>query len=115
MRHRPCVCPACVPHCRCAFSVRAMQVILAGSFAFHIIDRLDAGTVGVEAPEWLYDSVYEHVINVPLLWCARRRRRRRRARASQLCDAVPRRARARARASHPCVTRCHGCARAGLR
>ena len=39
-------CVVCVCACVC------VQVVLAGGFAFDIIDRLSGGTLNVDPPEW---------------------------------------------------------------
>jgi WD repeat-containing protein 35 len=54
---------------RACASLEIMQVVLAGSFAFDIIDRLGGGTLNVEPPEWLNTYITVPLIeSVPFLW-----------------------------------------------
>ena len=45
-----------------------MQVILAGSFAFDILDRISGGTLNIVVPDWINSSLVDYVIKVPFLW-----------------------------------------------
>ncbi len=47
-----------------------MQVVLAGSFAFNIIDRLSGGTLGVDAPDWFNGWLTDFILQVPFLFWA---------------------------------------------
>merc|ERR1711871_1429791 len=50
-------------------SLEVMQIILAGSFAFDIIDRLSGGTLNIVVPNWIEDYIVRPVISVPgLFW-----------------------------------------------
>lgn len=53
---------------RASASLEVMQVILAGSFAFDIIDRLSGGTLNIVVPNWIDDYFVNTVIRVPGLW-----------------------------------------------
>ncbi len=55
---------------RASASLQVMQVILAGSFAFAIVDRISGGTLGVDVPQWVVDFVVTPIISVPGLWFA---------------------------------------------
>lgn len=49
----------------------AVQVVLAGGFAFQIVDRLAGGTFNIAQPQWVYIWVYEPLIGrTPGLWWA---------------------------------------------
>ena len=45
-----------------------MQVILAGSFAFDILDRISGGTLNIVVPDWINSSLVDYIIKVPFLW-----------------------------------------------
>merc|ERR1712188_43516 len=47
---------------RASASLEVMQVILAGSFAFDIVDRLSGGTLNVAPPWWVNEWIVEPVI-----------------------------------------------------
>ncbi|TMW67009.1 hypothetical protein Poli38472_012125 [Pythium oligandrum] len=49
-------------------SLDLVQVLLAGSFAFTVLDRLPGGTLNMEAPKWVLDAFYEPIIKIPLLF-----------------------------------------------
>jgi len=53
---------------RASASLEVMQVILAGSFAFDIIDRLSGGTLNIVVPNWIDDVFVNTVIRIPGLW-----------------------------------------------
>eukprot|EP00937_MAST-01D_sp_MAST-1D-sp2_P002067 g2067.t1 len=53
---------------RSSSTLEVMQVILAGSFAFDVVDRVSGGTLNIEVPEWVNDALTRPIINVPFLW-----------------------------------------------
>ena len=53
---------------RSSASLEVMQVILAGSFAFDIVDRLSGGSLNITVPDWVNSMVVDPVITVPGLW-----------------------------------------------
>ena len=54
---------------RASASLEVMQIILAGSFAFDIIDRLSGGTLNIVVPNWIEEYIVKPVISVPgLFW-----------------------------------------------
>lgn len=55
---------------RSSASLEVMQVILAGSFAFDIVDRLSGGTLNIAVPDWVNIYVTDPVISTPFLWFA---------------------------------------------
>ena len=55
---------------RASASLEIMQVILAGSFAFDIVDRLSGGTLNITVPDWINMYVVEGLVSTPLLWFA---------------------------------------------
>ena len=55
---------------RSSASLEVMQVVLAGSFAFDILDRISGGTLNTDAPEWVMDSIYKYLVKPPLVWFA---------------------------------------------
>ena len=55
---------------RASASLEIMQVILAGSFAFDIVDRLSGGTLNITVPDWINLYVVEGIVSKPMLWFA---------------------------------------------
>lgn len=55
---------------RASASLEIMQVILAGSFAFDIIDRLSGGSLNITVPDWINIYVVEGIVDKPMLWFA---------------------------------------------
>ena len=55
---------------RSSASLMVMQIILAGSFAFGILDRMSGGTLNIKVPDWINKGLKETVIDVPFLWFA---------------------------------------------
>jgi len=53
---------------RSSASLEVMQVILAGSFAFDIVDRISGGTLNIIVPDWVNTWLTEPIISVPFLW-----------------------------------------------
>eukprot|EP00945_MAST-04E_sp_MAST-4E-sp1_P002910 g2910.t1 len=53
---------------RSSASLEVMQIILAGSFAFDIIDRLSGGTLNIVVPDWVVEGLVKPVISVPFLF-----------------------------------------------
>lgn len=54
---------------RASASLEVMQIILAGMFAFDIIDHLGGGPMGLSTPEWLEKSINEGIVaRYPFLW-----------------------------------------------
>ena len=53
---------------RSSASLEVMQVILAGSFAFDIVDRLSGGTLNITVPDWVNAFVVDPIITVPGAW-----------------------------------------------
>ena len=53
---------------RASASLEVMQVILAGSFAFDIVDRLSGGTLNITVPKWVDDILVDKIIKIPFLW-----------------------------------------------
>jgi WD repeat-containing protein 35 len=53
---------------RSSASLEVMQVILAGSFAFDIVDRLSGGTLNIAVPNWVDTMIVDTVIRTPGLW-----------------------------------------------
>jgi WD repeat-containing protein 35 len=53
---------------RASASLEVMQVILAGSFAFDIVDRLSGGTLNITVPDWVNSLIVDPIISVPMLW-----------------------------------------------
>ena len=45
-----------------------MQVILAGSFAFDIVDRLSGGTLNIVVPNWVVEGLVVPIISIPFLF-----------------------------------------------
>ena len=55
---------------RASASLEVMQVILAGSFAFDIVDRVSGGTLNITVPDWVNSIIVDPIISVPFLWFA---------------------------------------------
>lgn len=53
---------------RASASLEVMQVILAGSFAFDIVDRISGGSLNITVPDWINYMVVDPIISVPMLW-----------------------------------------------
>ena len=53
---------------RASASLEVMQIILAGSFAFDIIDRLTGGTLNIVVPTWVDEAFVAPVISIPFLF-----------------------------------------------
>ena len=53
---------------RASASLEIMQVILAGSFAFDIVDRMSGGTLNITVPDWINSVLVEGIISIPFLW-----------------------------------------------
>ncbi len=51
-------------------SLAVMELILSGSFAFAILDRLSGGSFNIdrETPEWVHYYLIEPIINIPFFW-----------------------------------------------
>ncbi|KAH7468595.1 uncharacterized protein KRP23_10975 [Phytophthora ramorum] len=53
---------------QCGSSLELVQVLLAGSFAFTLLDRIPGGTLNAEMPEWVETAFAKPIIDVPLLF-----------------------------------------------
>lgn len=53
---------------RASASLEVMQIILAGSFAFDIIDRLTGGTLNIVVPTWVDEVFVAPIISIPFLF-----------------------------------------------
>lgn len=53
---------------QCGSSLELVQVLLAGSFAFTLLDRIPGGSLNVEMPEWVATAFAKSIIEVPLLF-----------------------------------------------
>jgi len=53
---------------RSSASLEVMQVILAGSFAFDIVDRVSGGTLNITVPDWVNAFLVDPIITIPGLW-----------------------------------------------
>jgi hypothetical protein len=53
---------------RSSASLEVMQVILAGGFAFDIVDRITGGTLNTRVPEWAMDYIVYPIVQKPMLW-----------------------------------------------
>ena len=53
---------------RSSASLEVMQVILAGSFAFDIVDRVSGGSLNITVPDWVNSFLVDPIITVPGLW-----------------------------------------------
>lgn len=51
-------------------SLELVQLLLAGSFAFTLLDRIPGGSLNIEVPQWVNDVFKKHIIDVPLLFFA---------------------------------------------
>eukprot|EP00948_MAST-09A_sp_MAST-9A-sp1_P000242 g242.t1 len=59
---------ASVANERASASLEIMQIILAGSFAFDILDRLSGGTLNITVPTWVNTLLVNNIIKIPMLW-----------------------------------------------
>ncbi|KAG1692047.1 hypothetical protein DVH05_025856 [Phytophthora capsici] len=53
---------------QCGSSLELVQVLLAGSFAFTLLDRVPGGSLNVDMPEWVEKAFAKPIIDVPLLF-----------------------------------------------
>ncbi|EGZ10817.1 hypothetical protein PHYSODRAFT_520676 [Phytophthora sojae] len=53
---------------QCGSSLELVQVLLAGSFAFTLLDRIPGGTLNAEMPEWVEAAFAKTIIDIPLLF-----------------------------------------------
>ena len=53
---------------RASASLEVMQIILAGGFAFDIVDRLSGGTLNIAVPDWVNQYLVDPIISVPMFW-----------------------------------------------
>ncbi|KAK1946580.1 Uncharacterized protein P3T76_002132 [Phytophthora citrophthora] len=53
---------------QCGSSLELVQVLLAGSFAFTLLDRIPGGSLNVDMPEWVEKAFAKTIIEVPLLF-----------------------------------------------
>ncbi|KAL7683674.1 putative GroES-like superfamily, polyketide synthase, enoylreductase domain-containing protein [Plasmopara halstedii] len=53
---------------QCGSSLELVQVLLAGSFAFTLLDRIPGGSLNVEMPQWVNLTFAKTIIDVPLLF-----------------------------------------------
>lgn len=53
---------------RSSASLEVMQVILAGSFAFDIVDRLSGGSLNITVPDWVNVILVDGIVAHPGLW-----------------------------------------------
>jgi hypothetical protein len=53
---------------RASASLEVMQVILSGSLAFQILDRLSGGSLNSTPPDWFYAYFVDTIINKPMGW-----------------------------------------------
>lgn len=51
-------------------SLDLVQILLAGSFALTILDRIPGGSLNVESPQWVIDAFGKTIIDVPFLFFA---------------------------------------------
>ncbi|TYZ68106.1 hypothetical protein PybrP1_005234 [[Pythium] brassicae (nom. inval.)] len=51
-------------------SLEMVQLLLAGSFAFTLLDRIPGGSLNIELPAWVDDVLKKGVIDVPFLFFA---------------------------------------------
>ncbi|GLD98153.1 hypothetical protein PINS_up006850 [Pythium insidiosum] len=49
-------------------SLEIIQLMLAGSFAFAVLDRIPGGSLNIEAPKWVLDVFAKPIIDVPFLF-----------------------------------------------
>ncbi|KUG00335.1 hypothetical protein AM587_10001626 [Phytophthora nicotianae] len=52
----------------CGSSLELVQVLLAGSFAFTLLDRIPGGSLNVDMPEWVETAFAKTIIEKPLLF-----------------------------------------------
>lgn len=50
---------------QCGSSLELVQVLLAGSFAFTLLDRIPGGTLNAEMPEWVEAAFAKTIIDIP--------------------------------------------------
>ncbi|EKX41195.1 hypothetical protein GUITHDRAFT_142126 [Guillardia theta CCMP2712] len=55
---------------RASASLAIMQVVLAGSFAFDIIDRIGGATLNIGPPQWVNSLIVEPLLLPPGVWLA---------------------------------------------
>ena len=55
---------------RASASLELMQVILAGSFAFDIVDRLSGGSLNITVPDWVNAYIVDSIVVIPFAWFA---------------------------------------------
>lgn len=53
---------------QCGTSLELVQILLAGSFAFTLLDRIPGGTLNVSMPDWVDTAFTKTIIDVPLLF-----------------------------------------------
>jgi hypothetical protein len=53
---------------QCGLSLELVQVLLAGSFAFTLLDRIPGGSLNAGMPEWVETAFAKAIIDVPLLF-----------------------------------------------
>jgi hypothetical protein len=53
---------------RSAASLGVMQVVLAGSFCFSILDRIAGSSFSFTPPNWAFQLIYQPIIKFPGLW-----------------------------------------------
>lgn len=51
-------------------SLELVQLLLAGSFAFTLLDRIPGGSLNIEVPQWVDDVFTKGIIDVPFLFFA---------------------------------------------
>lgn len=51
-------------------SLELVQLLLAGSFAFTLLDRVPGGSLNIEVPQWVDDVFKKGIIDVPFLFFA---------------------------------------------
>merc|ERR1719183_828615 len=50
---------------RSSASLEVMQIILAGGFAFDILDRITGGTLNITVPDWVNSLIVDTIIEIP--------------------------------------------------
>ncbi|KAF4043052.1 hypothetical protein GN244_ATG04525 [Phytophthora infestans] len=53
---------------QCGSSLELVQVLLAGSFAFTLLDRIPGGSLNVDMPAWVETAFTKTIIETPLLF-----------------------------------------------
>ncbi|EEY56068.1 uncharacterized protein PITG_08839 [Phytophthora infestans T30-4] len=53
---------------QCGSSLELVQVLLAGSFAFTLLDRIPGGSLNVDMPAWVETAFAKTIIEIPLLF-----------------------------------------------